>query len=285
MMGEMSQSLRERFEALKDFMDQCAKGPVCVAFSGGVDSSLLLKMACESAEKFHNPVYAVTFWTMLHPACDLEIVGRVAAEVGADHHVIEVNELELEALRNNPPERCYLCKRHLFQTLLKFADERGAQCAIDGTNEDDLHVYRPGLKALKELGIISPLARFHITKQEVKELASGYGLSTSGRPSTPCMATRLPYGEPLDYALLRRIEEGETGLKAIFTGNIRLRVHWDTARIEVDPDQMETAVKRREEICAMLKGLGFRYITLDLAGFRSGSMDSALENAGGRYCL
>lgn len=274
MMGEMSQSLRERFEALKDFMDQCAKGPVCVAFSGGVDSSLLLKMACESAKKFHNPVYAVTFQTMLHPACDLEIAGRVAAEVGADHHVIEVNELELEALRNNPPERCYLCKRRLFQALLEFAEERGARCALDGTNEDDLHVYRPGLRALKELGIISPLARFHITKQEVKELAAGYGLSTAGRPSTPCMATRLPYGEPLDYALLRRIEEGETGLKAIFTGNIRLRVHRDTARIEVDPDQMETAVKRREEICAMLKGLGFRYITLDLAGFRSGSMDT-----------
>ncbi len=145
-------------------------------------------------------------------------------------------------------------------------------------NEDDLHVYRPGLKALEELGIISPLARFHITKQEVKELAAGYGLSTASRPSTPCMATRIPYGETFDYALLRRIEEGEKGLRAIFTGNIRLRVHRDTARIELDPDQMEKAVRRREEICGMLNSLGFRYITLDLAGFCSGSMDTVPEH-------
>ncbi len=277
-MKEMSPSLRERFEALKAFMDQCARGPVCVAFSGGVDSSLLLKAACESAKRFHNPVYAVTFQTMLHPACDLETAARVAAELGADHHVIEVNELELAKLRDNPPDRCYLCKRHLFQTLLAFARERGADCVLDGTNEDDLHVYRPGLKALEELGIISPLARFHITKQEVKELAAGYGLSTASRPSTPCMATRIPYGETFDYALLRRIEEGEKGLRAIFTGNIRLRVHRDTARIELDPDQMEKAVRRREEICGMLNSLGFRYITLDLAGFCSGSMDTVPEH-------
>lgn len=262
-----------RFEKLKSLMDQCGKQPVCVAFSGGVDSSLLLKLACGSGKKYGNPVYAVTFDTMLHPACDLEIAKKVAKELDAVHAVIHVDELELEEMRNNPPERCYLCKKHLFETLLSFAREKGTNCVMDGTNEDDLHVYRPGIRALEELKILSPLARCHITKSEVKELAQNLGISVAARPSTPCMATRLPYGARLEYPLLRSIEEGETYLRAQLSGNVRLRVHGETARLELDGEQLGEALKKRERICEKLKSLGFTYITLDLEGFRSGSMD------------
>lgn len=260
-------------EQLKKVMDEYGKEAVCLAFSGGVDSSLLLKMACDSAKKYGSAVYAVTFDTMLHPACDIENARCVAAELQAVHEVIRINELELTEIRNNPENRCYLCKHHLFQTLRKFAEEKGVKRILDGTNEDDLHVYRPGIKALGELGIESPLALCHMTKAEVKTLAAEYGISAAGRPSTPCMATRLPYGAELNYDLLKRIEEGENHLRTILSGNIRLRVHGDTVRIEADRDQMLQALKSADQISAELKSMGFTYVTLDLEGFRSGSMD------------
>lgn len=267
--------MREQEHALQlmELMEEYGKHPLCLAFSGGVDSSLLLKLACDSGKKHGNPVYAVTFETMLHPACDMENARRVAEEMEAVHVVLQVDELELQEIRNNPVERCYLCKKHLFQVLKAFAGEKGITCVMDGTNEDDLHVYRPGIKALKELGIESPLARCHMTKDEVKHMAKEYGISVAYRPSTPCMATRLPYGASLDHELLQRIEEGEHYLRSLLSGNIRLRVHGDIARIELDLPQMEQAISRREEIISTLHELGFPYIALDLEGFRSGSMD------------
>lgn len=268
----MSEAKRNT-DRLKQMMDEYAKAPVCLAFSGGVDSSLLLKLACERGRKYGNPVYAVTFNTMLHPACDLDTAKRVADEMGAEHIVIQVDELQMEGMKDNPPQRCYLCKKHLFTTLLDFAREKNIACILDGTNEDDMHVYRPGIRALKELGIISPLALCHITKKEVKELAAELSISVASRPSTPCMATRLPYGEKLDYEILRKIEAGEEYLRTVFRGNVRLRLHRDMVRLELDPDQMTAAVEKRDEVCKKLKELGFCYITLDLEGFRSGSMD------------
>ena len=176
----------------------------------------------------------------------------------------------------NPENRCYLCKRRLFSCLKEFAEERKITCILDGTNEDDLHVYRPGIQALGELGIISPLAELHITKAEVKALASMYGISVASRPSTPCMATRIPYGMELNYDILARIGEGEAFLREMFSGNVRLRLHKNVARIELDPECLEQAVMKREQVISRLKELGFSYVTLDL-GFRSGSMDLFAE--------
>lgn len=177
----------------------------------------------------------------------------------------------------NPENRCYLCKRRLFSCLKEFAEERKITCILDGTNEDDLHVYRPGIQALGELGIISPLAELHITKAEVKALASMYGISVASRPSTPCMATRIPYGMELNYDILARIGEGEAFLREMFSGNVRLRLHKNVARIELDPECLEQAVMKREQVISRLKELGFSYVTLDLEGFRSGSMDLFAE--------
>lgn len=261
---------------LKERMRELAKEDICLAFSGGVDSSLLLKLAADEAARTGKKVYAVTFDSRLHPSCDLEIARRVAAELGGIHEIISVDELEQEEIRQNPVNRCYLCKHHLFTTLTQLAREKGVRYILDGTNEDDMHVYRPGIKALKELGIISPLAELHITKDWVKKLAVEYGISVASRPSTPCMATRLPYNTRIDYDVLSRIAQGEAYLRGLVQGNVRLRLHGETARLEVDESSFAKILEMRHEITEKLKGLGFMYVTLDLEGFRSGSMDAGL---------
>lgn len=264
-------------EMLQARMRSLAEEDICLAFSGGVDSSLLLKMAADAVALTGKTVYAVTFDSRLHPSCDLEIARRVAGELGGIHHVIEVDELEQEEIRQNPVNRCYLCKRHLFTTLKAFAEERGVRFVLDGTNEDDMHVYRPGIQALQELGIISPLAELHFTKKMVKELAAEYGISVAARPSTPCMATRLPYNTRIDYDVLARIAEGEEYLKGIVPGNVRLRLHGEIVRLEVDEGALGRVLEMRGQITEQLKRFGFVYVTLDLEGFRSGSMDVGIK--------
>jgi uncharacterized protein len=273
----MDQKIDDIKVQLEQVMAEYAKENICLAFSGGVDSSLLLKAAKDGTEKTGKSVYAVTFDSRLHPSCDLEIAARVAKELGGIHRVISVNELEQEEIRFNPENRCYLCKKNLFQSLKAFAGERNIRCIMDGTNEDDLHVYRPGIKALKELGIISPLAQINITKAQVKELAAMYGISVASRPSVPCMATRLPYHTEIDYDILFRIGKGEEYISSLVKGNVRLRLHKDIVRIEVDQEALGKLLEKRFEITSYLKELGFIYITMDMEGFRSGSMDVGMN--------
>ena len=258
---------------LQAMMDRLAKEDIFLAFSGGVDSSLLLKLACNSVKKTGKQVYAVMFATRLHPACDQENAEKVAKELGGTYVVLKVDELEQEEIRKNPSDRCYLCKRYLFSQLKAFGEEKNGTVFLDGTNADDLTVYRPGLKALKELGIISPLAECAMTKEEVRRMASGYGISSAGRPSTPCMATRLPYGAELDHDVLEKIEKGEELIRDRISGNVRLRLHGDVARIEIDKERFQEFLEKGDDIINGLKKLGFLYITLDMEGFRSGSMD------------
>ncbi len=269
----------EKKARLLALMEEYGRQDVCLAFSGGVDSSLLLKLAADSAAAHGTTVYAVTFDSRLHPACDLENAKKVAAELGGVHVVVTVDELEMEEIRSNPPDRCYLCKKQLFGKLLEFAAEKQISLTMEGTNEDDLHVYRPGIRAVRELGVKSPLAEAGLTKAEVKALAAEYGISAASRPSTPCMATRLPYGAELSYEVLKQIEEGEAVLRELIGGNVRLRLHGDVARIETDGENLEKAVALRGQLISRLKALGFVYITLDLEGFRSGSMDVHIRQA------
>lgn len=293
----------EKGDALRKKLEQLASGHIALAFSGGVDSSLLLFMCCEAAKKTGKKVHAVTIHTRLHPVKDLETAARVAAEAGArvttatgpaavaeagaaagaasvvEHHVLYLDELEEAGIRFNPVDRCYLCKKCLFQKLIGKAEALGARTVLDGTNADDLKVYRPGIRALHELGVISPLAELGITKAEVRQLAAEYGLSVSGRPSTPCMATRFPYGTELDYDRIRLVDEGETWLRDQGFYNVRLRVHGRVARIEVDPESMPALIAMREKVLQKMAGCGFDYVTLDLSGFRSGSMDLHLDRA------
>ena len=267
-------------EQLEAIMDELTDQDMALAFSGGVDSSLLLKMAADRAAKKGTKVWAVTFNSRLHPSCDLENARKVAGELGGIHVILEIDELEMEEIRSNPVNRCYLCKRNLFRTLMAFAKEKGVEVLAEGTNEDDLHVYRPGIQAVRELGIRSPLAEAGLTKEEVRRLAAACGISAASRPSTPCMATRLPYGARLDYEILKKIEAGEEILRRMIGGNVRLRLHGQVVRIETDPERFSLALEKREEVVRQLKELGFVYITLDLEGFRSGSMDVGLESRG-----
>lgn len=267
-------------EQLEAIMDELTDQDMALAFSGGVDSSLLLKMAADRAAKKGTKVWAVTFNSRRHPSCDLENARKVAGELGGIHVILEIDELEMEEIRSNPVNRCYLCKRNLFRTLMAFAKEKGVEVLAEGTNEDDLHVYRPGIQAVRELGIRSPLAETGLTKEEVRRLAAACGISAASRPSTPCMATRLPYGARLDYEILKKIEAGEEILRRMIGGNVRLRLHGQVVRIETDPERFSLALEKREEVVRQLKELGFVYITLDLEGFRSGSMDVGLESRG-----
>ncbi len=263
----------EKRSQLQNLMRQYSDCNVIVAFSGGVDSSLLLKLACEYHTSKTRKVYAVTFRTMLHPVKDIETAGQTAGEIGAEHIVIDVDELSDAGIIENPVNRCYLCKKCLFMHALDLAKGLDTEIIIEGTNEDDLHVYRPGIRAVKELGLISPLADVGMTKEDVRRLAAEYGLSAANRPSKPCLATRFPYGTHLSYDMMKVVERGEAIIESYGFYNVRLRVHGAVARIEVDEESIEQLLSYRKQLTEELKALGYRYITIDLEGFRSGSMD------------
>lgn len=305
----MEQELTGKYERLREKMRRYVEEGAAVAFSGGVDSALLLKLACMEAGA-DKKVYAITVQTKLHPSGDLEAAKRSAAEDGAIHKVLQIDELAESGIENNPLDRCYLCKKEIFRKVKSLAQELGAGCVLEGTNADDLHQYRPGIRALRELQIISPLCECGLTKVEIRELAGYLGISAADRPSSPCLATRLPYGTRISYELLERIDEGERYLHGLGFYNVRLRVHELTvpvinkpahvqeadeksadylygetakagsdeerewlARIEVDQESLSKLLDYRAEVLERIQKLGFDRVTLDLEGFRSGSMD------------
>ena len=276
---EREQDFTQKKERLLALMAEYAAQDTMVAFSGGADSSLLLKLACDAAAETGKKVYGVTVQSKLHPVGEAGEARRTAQEMGAIHLILTVDELEEAGITDNPTDRCYLCKKYLFRKMLERAGELGIPVVLEGTNEDDLHVYRPGIKALKELGIVSPLAKVHMTKEEVRTPAAAYGLAAASKPAAPCLATRFPYGTPLTYGKMRRVEQGENYLKGLGLRNVRLRVHGTVARIEVDTEEFPVLMCRRAEVAAYLKGLGYGYVTLDLEGFRSGSMDDVKGDA------
>ena len=266
----------EKAEKLRNILNTCSQEGLAVAFSGGIDSSLLLALAC----KTRNAVPAVMLYSQLMPLRDREIAERVAAECGAELTVLPVDITGCPEVMGNTRRRCHYCKKTMFGQLRNWCDARGVPHILDGTNADDLGVYRPGLQALRELGIRSPLAECGITKAEVRKMAEELGLSVASRPSTPCMATRLPYDTPLDFAVLRRLETGEQLLREAGFPVCRLRLHGSILRIEIPKSDFPRFLEEKEKLTAGLKALQFDYITLDLEGFRSGSMDTGVNNHG-----
>ena len=289
---DVRDELPKKKEALERYMKNLP-GPVMVAFSGGVDSSLLLAAACRAAANSlpagaasreaakEKMVYAATVHTSLHPVQDADVAARVASELGASHLVVEIDELKDADIADNPTDRCYRCKKFLFSRLQKEAEALGVSVILEGSNADDTHVYRPGLRAVQELGIKSPLLELGLTKREVRALAAEYGISVADRPSAPCLATRFPYWTRLSRERMQQVDEGEQFLRELGFYNVRIRAHGDTARIEVDRKDMEKLLERAEEAVEKIRGLGFSYVTLDLEGFRSGSMDINLPSASG----
>lgn len=269
----------EKCQRLHSLMEEYSNFNVAVAFSGGADSSLLLKLAVLHAQEKSSQVTAITAATELHPSKDEAMARQVALEAGAGHRVLKVRELECAGVDGNPVDRCYRCKRYLFERIKKEAENLNAPIVLEGTNEDDLREYRPGLKAVEELGIKSPLKEAGFTKEEVRRLAKEQGISVADRPSAPCLATRFPYGEELTLEKLQKVEQGENYLKTLELYNVRLRIHGNIARIEADGCEMGKLVEHRTEVVKYLKNLGYSYITLDLEGFRSGSMDETLPES------
>ncbi len=278
--------LLKKYSALQQYFAAHLAEGICLAYSGGVDSTLLLKVAADlTADTSQNgnaqnsrPVLAVILETQLHPHSDTAYACEMAKKLQALPQVLPIDEFDDPQILQNPVNRCYLCKRLLFSSLKKLAVSKNYQFLCDGTNKDDEKEYRPGRQALKELGIHSPLLELGITKAEVRELSKMLLLSTATRPSTPCLATRLPYHTPLDRDLLARLHKGEVLLREKGFYNVRLRYHAPILRLELDCESFPLLLSQRTEIVAAMKALGFSYITLDLEGFRSGSMDLNLRS-------
>lgn len=268
--------MEENYSALLSWIGEITKNDCALAFSGGIDSAFLLKLLCDAARDHGTRIHAITFDTVLHPRQDAAIARELAEAFGAVHQVIFVDELQSAGILNNPKKRCYLCKKCLFEQLLHYAGEQNIHTILEGTNADDLNTYRPGIQAVRELGIKSPLAEFGFSKAQIRRLSAELSISVANRPSTPCMATRIPYGHTLSLPLLKKIEEAEEFLKRFDLYNVRVRVHEPIVRLETDPDSFPVVLENRETIQNFFHGLGFPYITLDLDGFRSGSMDLEL---------
>lgn len=273
----MDEELTRKYQRLQRTLRDLRS--LAVGFSGGVDSTLLLRVA---HDELGDRVLAVTAASEMHPAAELEAAKALAAEIGAPHVVIETSPLELACVRANPPDRCYHCKRALLTRIARVASERGIDRVADGTNADDADAYRPGLRAAEELGVLRPLQDAGLTKADLRGLSRELGLPTWDKPAYACLATRFPYGHELRPAELRMVEAAEDFLRELGFRQCRVRHHGSVARIEVEPGRVadaaapETAVR----IVRRLREIGFRYVTLDLQGYRSGSFDARLAEAG-----
>lgn len=269
----MSLAKLEQLKALFAEMDQAL-----VAYSGGIDSTLVAKVAFDVLGDRALAVTAVS--PSLLPE-DLEDACIQAEAIGIAHELVETHELKNPNYAANPVNRCYFCKSELHDTLKPLAWKRGYAYVIDGVNADDLSDYRPGIQAAKERGARSPLAEVGITKLEVREIAKHLGLSCWDKPAQPCLSSRFPYGEEITLAKLHRVGRAEAYLRKLGLKTLRVRSEGDTARIELPPDQLKEFVLTMDlpALVERFQALGFIYVTLDLEGFRSGKLNQVLQLA------
>ena len=265
--------MEAKFNRLKDIIKEM--GSLLVAFSGGVDSSFLLKVA---SDILGNRVVAVTAASPTYPSREIESAKEIAGLLGVKHILITSNELDIPGFSSNPTNRCYFCKNELFQKLKEKASELGLNHVADGSNYDDTKDFRPGRDAAKELGIRSPLIEAELTKAEIRALAKKLNLPNWDKPSFACLSSRFPYGTEITPSRLRQVENCENIIRDMGFRQFRVRYHNEVARIEVGRDELQRFYDNKiwDNIINGFKANGFVYITLDLEGYRTGSMNQPL---------
>jgi uncharacterized protein len=267
-------TIHEKYKALQENLR--ALGSVAVAFSSGVDSTFLLKVA---HDVLGDRVIAVTASSCSFPKRELEEAKEFCKKNGIRHIICQSEELNIEGFRQNPTNRCYLCKHELFEKIWEIARENNIAAVAEGSNMDDNGDYRPGLIAVKELGVCSPLRQAKLTKAEIRELSKELGLPTWDKQSFACLSSRFVYGETIDEEKLSMVDRAEQLLLDLGFHQVRVRIHGKMARIEVLPQELERIVQPeiRNNVTEQFKKFGFTYVTLDLFGYRTGSMNETIN--------